>query len=72
PPLVLREKPPQPPQPIASQTVIRRLNAIPVPPRSVIIERLPHLPPKPRDIIIERWIPYGAQAKRRVIVQRAA
>ena len=24
------------------------------------------------DIIIERWVPYGAQAKRRVIVQRAA
>ena len=24
------------------------------------------------DIIIERWIPYGAQAKRRTIVQRAA
>lgn len=24
------------------------------------------------DIVIERWIPYGAQAKRRTIVQRAA
>ena len=24
------------------------------------------------DIIIERWVPYGAQAKRRTIVQRAA
>ncbi len=24
------------------------------------------------DIIIERWIPYGPQAKRRTIVQRAA
>ncbi len=24
------------------------------------------------DIIIERWIPYGAQAQRRTIVQRAA
>ncbi|CAF0862551.1 unnamed protein product [Didymodactylos carnosus] len=72
PPLILRERPPQPPQSIASQTIIRRLNPIPVPPRSVIIERLPPLPPKPRDIIIERWIPYGAQAKRRVVVQRAA
>jgi hypothetical protein len=57
---------------IASQTVIRRLAALPVPPRSVIIERLPPLPPRPRDIIIERWVPYGAQAKRRTIVQRAA
>jgi hypothetical protein len=24
------------------------------------------------DIIIERWVPYGAQAKRKTIVQRAA
>jgi hypothetical protein len=24
------------------------------------------------DIIIERWVPYGPQAKRRTIVQRAA
>jgi hypothetical protein len=72
PPLILREKPPQPPATVASQTVIRRLAALPVPPRSVIIERLPPLPPKPRDIIIERWVPYGAQAQRRTIVQRAA
>jgi len=27
---------------------------------------------KPRDIIIERWIQYGAQAKRKTVVQRAA
>ncbi|CAF1237873.1 unnamed protein product [Didymodactylos carnosus] len=72
PPLVLRERPPVPPPVIQSQTVIRRLAALPVPPRSVIIERLPPLPPRQRDIIIERWIPYGRQAKRRVIVQRAA
>jgi len=71
PPLVLRERPPPRPATIASQTVIRRLAALPVPPRSVIIERLPPLPPRPRDIIIERWVPYGAQAKRRTIVQRA-
>jgi hypothetical protein len=57
---------------VASQTVVRRLAAIPVPPRSVIIERIPALPPRPRDIIIERWVPYGAQAKRRTVVQRAA
>jgi hypothetical protein len=72
PPLILREKPPVAPVSIASQTVIRRLAALPVPPRSVIIERLPPLPPRPRDIIIERWVPYGAQAKRQTIVQRAA
>ncbi|CAF0733997.1 unnamed protein product [Adineta steineri] len=72
PPLILRERPPVPPQSVASQTVIRRLAALPVPPRSTIIERLPAAPARPRDIIIERWVPYGAAAKRRTIVQRAA
>jgi hypothetical protein len=89
PPLILREKPPQPPPSVASQTVIRKLAALPVPPRSVIIERIPAAPPQPResipiylfdhfrlisfigDIIIERWIPYGAAAKRKTVVQRA-
>ncbi|UJR15043.1 hypothetical protein I4U23_002016 [Adineta vaga] len=71
PPLVLRERPPAAPASVASQTIVRHLAAVAVPPRSVIIERLPALPPKPRDIIIERWIPYGAMAKRRTIVQRA-
>ncbi|CAF4326742.1 unnamed protein product, partial [Rotaria sordida] len=50
---------------------VRNFNAIPVPPRSVVIERIPPTPPKPRDIIIERWIPYGPQAQRKTIVQRA-
>jgi len=45
---------------------------LPVPPRSTIIERIPAAPPRPRDIIIERWVPYGAAAKRRTVVQRAA
>ncbi|CAF1085682.1 unnamed protein product [Adineta steineri] len=71
PPLILREKPPAPPSNTGSQTVLRRLPAIPVPPRSVIIERLPALPPKPRDIIIERWVPYSHTSKRKTIVQRA-
>jgi len=71
PPLILRERPPQPPATVASQTVIRKLAALAVPPRSVIIERLPAAPPRPRDIIIERWVPYGAAAKRKTIVQRA-
>ncbi|CAF1256184.1 unnamed protein product, partial [Didymodactylos carnosus] len=71
PPLILRERPPQIPASVGSQTVIRKLPALPVPPRSVIIERLPAPPPKPRDIIIERWIPYGAMEKRKTIVQRA-
>jgi len=72
PPLILRERPPQMPAAVASQTIIRKLAALPVPPRSVITEKLPALPAKPRDIIIERWVPYGAMQKRRTIVQRAA
>jgi len=31
----------------------------------------PAAPPRPRDIVIERWVPYGALAKRRTVVQRA-
>jgi hypothetical protein len=30
------------------------------------------IPVSPQSVIIERWIPYGAQAKRKTIVQRAA
>ncbi len=48
PPLILREKPPSIPASVAAQTIVRRLGAIPVPPRSVIIERLPAAPAKPR------------------------
>ncbi|CAF4281707.1 unnamed protein product, partial [Adineta steineri] len=72
PPLILRERPPAIPQSVASQTVIRKLAALPVPPRSTIIERIAAAPPRPRDIIIERWVPYGAASKRRTVVQRAA
>lgn len=43
-----------------------------MPPRTTIIERIPAAPARPRDIIIERWVPYGAAAKRRTVVQRAA
>ncbi len=39
PPLILRERPPLPPPAIPSETQIRHLPALPVPPRSVIIER---------------------------------
>jgi len=65
PPLILRQRPPPIPASVGSQTgkrcfnfniyyilfflVIRKLAALPVPPRSVIIERLPPAPPKPRQ-----------------------
>ncbi|UJR14835.1 hypothetical protein I4U23_001820 [Adineta vaga] len=71
PPLILRERPPPAPASVASQTIVRNLAALAVPPRSVVIERLPPAPPKPRDIIIERWVPYGPQAERKTVVQRA-
>ncbi|KAL7678224.1 hypothetical protein ACOME3_004452 [Neoechinorhynchus agilis] len=72
PPIILREKPPRPPASLSQKVIIKRLAALPPPPRQVIIERYPPLPPKPRDIIIERWLPYGPMPKRRVIYQRAA
>ncbi|CAF3907488.1 unnamed protein product [Didymodactylos carnosus] len=71
-PLFLRERPPPTPASVAAQTVIRNLAAMPTPPRSVVIERVAAPPPKPRDIIVERWLPYGPQAQRKTIVQRAA
>jgi hypothetical protein len=48
PPLILRERPPVPPVARASETIIRHLPALPVPPRSVIIERYPAGPAPPR------------------------
>ncbi|CAF1456067.1 unnamed protein product [Adineta ricciae] len=71
PPLVLRERPPLPPSPIPSETVIRRIPGLPPPPRSIIVERFPAPPEKPRDIIIERWLPYGPAPERRTIVEEA-
>ncbi|KAL7673294.1 hypothetical protein ACOME3_008160 [Neoechinorhynchus agilis] len=72
PALVLRERPPRMPVVTKTQTVIKRLAAIPAPPRQVIIERYPALPAKPRDVIIERWLQYGPLPRRKVIYQRAA
>lgn len=70
PPLILRERPPVV-HGSASETTIRYLPAIPVPPRSVVVERFPPPPAKKGDIIIERWLPYGPQPERPTIVQRA-
>ena len=70
--MVLRERPPQVPTPIPSQTVIRKLPPTPVPPRSIIVERYPPVPARPRDIVIERWLPYSKETqKRKVITYRA-
>ncbi|KAL7669270.1 hypothetical protein ACOME3_009934 [Neoechinorhynchus agilis] len=72
PALILRERPPKMPVVAKTQTVIKRLAALPAPPRQVIIERYPALPAKPRDVIIERWLQYGPLPRRKVVYQRAA
>ena len=69
-PLVVREAPPQPPQPIGRKMITIGGKRLPPPPRKVVIERLAPLPSKPQSVIIERWLPY-TQGKRRVIFQKA-
>ena len=71
-PLVLREAPPQPPQPIGVKRITISGKRNPPPPRKVVIERLPALPAKPQNVIIERWLPYAEGGKRRVIFNKAA
>jgi len=71
-PLVLREAPPQPPQPVGPKriTISGKRNA--PPPRKVVVERLPALPAKPQNVIVERWLPYAEGGKRRVVFNKAA
>jgi len=71
-PLVLREAPPQPPQPIAPKRITISGKRNPPPPRKVVIERLPALPAKPQNVIVERWLPYAEGGKRRVVFNKAA
>jgi hypothetical protein len=62
--------------PVPPRTVIiERLPALPPKPRKTkkklfLFSKISFF--FPGDIIIERWVPYGAQAKRQTIVQRAA
>jgi len=71
-PLVVREAPPQPPQPVGRKLITISGKRLPPPPRKVVIERLAPLPSKPQSVIIERWLPYADNAKRRVIFQKGA
>lgn len=65
--LVLREKPPVPPNIDTTRRLIKiQGKQLPPRPRCVIFERLPAFPPKPQSILIERWLPYP-KIKRRVI-----
>jgi len=71
-PLVLREAPPQPPQPAGPKRITISGKKNPPPPRKVVIERLPALPNKPQNVIVERWLPYSEGGKRRVVFNKAA
>jgi hypothetical protein len=70
--LVLREAPPQPPQPAGPKRITISGKKNPPPPRKVVIERLPALPSKPQNVIVERWLPYSEGGKRRVVFNKAA
>jgi hypothetical protein len=71
-PLVLREAPPQPPQPIGSKRITISGKRNPPPPRKVVIEIMAPLPAKPQNVIVERWLPYAEGGKRRVVFNKAA
>ena len=64
PPIVIREAPPTPPQPLPGKQICLPGRTIPPPARKVIIERLPPTPAKPPCVLIERWLPYGQQTQR--------
>lgn len=69
-PLIIREAPPQAPQPIGRKLITISGKRIPPAPRKVVIERFAPLPAKPQSVLIERWLPYN-EVKRRVIFQSA-
>ena len=70
-PVVVRERPPVPPQPIGPKHITIPGKVLPPPARQVITERLAPQPAKPQDIIIERWLGY-ARRSRNVVFQPAA
>ena len=79
PPIILRERPPIPPNHgFASKPTIiyRHLPTPPPSPPTVIVERLrPHVATviqKPRPILVEKWLPYPPEQKRKIIYERAS
>ncbi|CAF4441237.1 unnamed protein product [Rotaria magnacalcarata] len=69
-PIVVRERPPTPPEYQPTEIITKKLARGPMPPRRVIIRRTPPLPAKPRPLIIEKWLPYKKAKERRVLYQR--
>lgn len=67
--IVLRERPPKPPAPVAPKEIRLPGKKLPAAPRRVIVEKLPDLPGKPAKIHIERWLGYERQ-QRRVIYEK--
>ena len=56
-PLIIREMPPEPPEPIPTQIITvskSKIRNLPI--QQLIIERMPNLPPKPQKVIIEKWL----------------
>ena len=69
-PLIIREAPPQAPNPVGRKLITISGKRLPPAPRKVVIERFAPLPAKPQSVLIERWLPYN-EVKRRVIFQAA-
>jgi hypothetical protein len=70
PPIIIREAPPEPPQPLPGRTIYVPGKVYAPPARKVVIEKLAPEPAKPPKIIIERWLPYE-QPTQRVIFKPA-
>jgi hypothetical protein len=68
PPIVIRETPPEMPEPIGEIHLSLPGKVLPPPPRQVIVERFTPPPSPPPEIIHEKWLPYDeSPPKRRVV-----
>lgn len=70
-PIVIREAPPQPPEPIPDKLISIPGKCLCPPPRRIVVEKLPCLPPKPQPVIIEKWLPYKKPEERTVVYEKA-
>ncbi|CAF5062362.1 unnamed protein product, partial [Rotaria socialis] len=69
-PIVVRERPPTPPEYQPTEIITKKLPRGPTPLRRVILRHTSPLPAKPRPVIIEKWLPYKEAKERRVLYQR--
>jgi len=61
--VVLRERPPRPPAPVAPKRIVIPGRKLPAAPRRVVVERLPDLPGRPGKVTVERWLGYERQRR---------